>query len=165
MAIRSAGIYIIVFFLLLSSGNAADELSPELERFLVAAERGDLNEVQAVVGQVYVNGQRADGMNALLLAVANGHDDVVLFLLKRGVNVNHVNRSGETALTIAQKKGNDKIVESLKEGGAVEDLEEARNLTAIYEEEFRKIKERQKEEAQKKAAGEKALSLRKKALL
>ena len=142
MRIGSVIVFVILFCLF--TGNLIAEMSPQLKQFLSAAEKGDLNAVQTGAGKVYVNGQRADGMNALLLAVANGHDDVVLFLQKRGVNVNHVNSSGETALTIAQKKGNDKIVESLKEGGAVEDLEEARSLTAIYEEEFRKIKERRK---------------------
>jgi len=62
----------------------------------------------------------ADGMTPLLYASKWNNFELVELLLKKGANINAVNKNGDTALSISLKNGNNLIFEYLKEHGAVE---------------------------------------------
>ncbi|ESZ93263.1 ankyrin 2,3/unc44 [Sclerotinia borealis F-4128] len=61
-----------------------------------------------------------NGDTVLGVAVREGHVNVVMILLEKGVVINERNGFGETALDIAEEKGDKKII-ALLEGGEVED--------------------------------------------
>ena len=63
-------------------------------------ENGDLRSVHLVVrGGVDINVQRQDGLNALMLACVNGHQDIVEYLLdKPEIDVTARNKRGQTLL-------------------------------------------------------------------
>ena len=61
----------------------------ELDNFIKAAEKGDLNTVQSLVDKVNVNSKNEGNETALYKAAAYGYLDVVLFLVARqDVDVN-----------------------------------------------------------------------------
>ena len=50
----------------------------------------------------------------LITASANGHKEIVAFLLKNGIDVNQQDKYGETALITASYYGHKEIVEMLE---------------------------------------------------
>jgi len=62
----------------------------------------------------------ADGMTPLLYASKCGNFDMVKLLLEKGANINMQAANGDTALSIARKNNNEKILKFLTEHGAVE---------------------------------------------
>ena len=87
-----------------------------------AAERGDLQVVQDLINQGYDVNIVCDiscaGWTPVMIASANGHFDVVEFLLKNGANPNVQNNRGRTALAFATKYRFIPIVNVLLEYGA-----------------------------------------------
>ena len=58
-------------------------------------------------------------MNPLIICCKNGHINVGLYLAKlSNINVNHVDKDGQSALAIAAKMGQKEIVLSLLEKSA-----------------------------------------------
>jgi len=62
----------------------------------------------------------ADGMTPLLYASKWDNFDMVKLLVEKGANINTQTANGDTALSIARKNNNDKILKYLTEHGAVE---------------------------------------------
>ena len=58
------------------------------------------------------------GMKALHYAAADGHDEIVAFLIQRGLECNERNLLGETALIKASQNGHAMVAKVLLEGGA-----------------------------------------------
>jgi ankyrin repeat protein len=53
-----------------------------------------------------------------MLAILNGHADVVEALLARGADLDAVDSSGARPLQMARAKGNEEIIDSLLRAGA-----------------------------------------------
>lgn len=58
------------------------------------------------------------GKSVLMVAVENGHHGVVRLLLEKGADVQHQNNRGETALALAEKRGDPSLVELLEQYSA-----------------------------------------------
>ena len=69
-----------------------------------------------------VNAKGRDGQTPLMHAAQGtlGLDDMVRLLIARGADVNIKTRTGDTALGIAERMGNEHIVELLRAAGALE---------------------------------------------
>jgi ankyrin repeat protein len=109
---------------LLSRRNAHSESQrglPPVERFLVACQSGNVNEVKRLIRTgVSVNStRRRGGKTGLMLASANGHVATVRILLKMGAKVNITGgSSGKTALIRAAESGELEVVRLLLGHGA-----------------------------------------------
>ena len=94
----------------------------ELRRDLrEASYKGNLEEVRKIVSNFMVDinsvtGQ--DGTSALHLAACNGHNDVVIYLLDRGANLEAQTNGGSTALWLAVFFRHKVLVQLLLERGA-----------------------------------------------
>ena len=73
--------------------------------FLSAVQHGKYEEVKRLLARYdsLKNEQDRDGDSALMLAVREGHAQIVKLLLDAGANVNHGNNEGRTALMYASK--------------------------------------------------------------
>ena len=60
----------------------------------------------------------SQGFTNLIMAVDSNNEEVVRFLIKNGANVNAKTRDGDTALSLAVKKGYQNIINILKSNGA-----------------------------------------------
>ena len=71
--------------------------------FFKAAYHGQLDIVKQLLasGHVELDRVNAYGRTALMVAAMRGNTEVVQLLLKHGANVNHINKSNETALLLA----------------------------------------------------------------
>lgn len=86
---------------------------------LWASSSGDLGELKRLDVEGFdLAGGDYDQRTPLHLASADGHLDVVDFLLERGVDVNAVDRWGGTALDDARRGSHDAIVARLEAAGA-----------------------------------------------
>ena len=66
---------------------------------LIAADNGNLNEVQRLVSSgVNVNAKDNDGKTALIEASESGFTIIVKYLIENGANVNEKDRDGDSAL-------------------------------------------------------------------
>ncbi len=105
--------------LLLAAGAREGE---QEARLLVAAERGDLAEVRALLDAgAHVNARRSGDDSALILAAAGagpGALAVVSELLGRGADVRARGRGGRTALIAAAAGGDPQLVSRLLDGRA-----------------------------------------------
>ncbi|GFG17785.1 hypothetical protein IFM61392_10218 [Aspergillus lentulus] len=84
-----------------------------------AARVGDVKAVKALLEYEanvdYVGDENEDRNTALLLAVQEGHEDVVTLLLEKGANARHVNACDETALQLAESSGREEVARLLRE--------------------------------------------------
>lgn len=97
-----------------------------------AAERGDT----ATVRELLNHGANPDepnmhGWRALMIAVANQHEDTAKFLLEAGANPNVCNLLGRNALMFAARYGNEKLIRLLLRHGAKPDLNESYDPSAL----------------------------------
>jgi len=67
-----------------------------------------------------LTGADATGWTALMFACSNGKVDLVKYLVSKGADVNLKAKDGATALSLAKKEKNDKIIKILKANGAKE---------------------------------------------
>lgn len=89
------------------------------EFFRGAAAAGNLTAVKTVLNSSFdVDARDRSGHTALMLAILNGHADVVDALLAHGAAVNAVDSSGVRPLQMARTKGNEAIIDSLLRAGA-----------------------------------------------
>lgn len=98
-----------------------DTLSYKMDDALAicwAAAQGDLNELQRLVaGGVDLNAADYDGRTGLHLAASEGHYDAVVFLVKKGVNINPKDRWNNTPFVDAKRGNHKKIIEFLENHG------------------------------------------------
>lgn len=94
--------------------------SPERDansRLVIAARQGSLVQVKALIAEgVDVNGREmviGQGRSALFHASAEGHVDVVRYLLERGAEVDEAPAGRSTALIVASWEGHREIVRLL----------------------------------------------------
>ncbi|KAH0930160.1 hypothetical protein HID58_015887 [Brassica napus] len=94
-----------------------------------AARMGHVDVVKSLIGNDPSIGFRTDkkGQTALHMAVKGQNDEIVVELVKpdvaclvsfEGINLNPINKAGDTPLDIAEKIGNGELVSVLKEAGA-----------------------------------------------
>ena len=84
----------------------------------MAASRGNLQVVNALLGARAIVNVSRDGLTPLYLASQNGHAQVVRALLAGGANVNHARNDGMNPLFAASQNGHAQVVEALLTGGA-----------------------------------------------
>jgi ankyrin repeat protein len=91
------------------------------EDLLRAAELGDANGVDQMIGKgMDPNTADAKGNTLLIIAVREGHRDVVGALVRRKANANKRNQYGDTALMLASLRGDREIARTLIELGGAE---------------------------------------------
>ena len=98
-----------------------EKLKKEMNKQLLnAAEKGELSTVEKLLKEgVDIDYCTAGwGITALMIAVCNRHIDIIKILIKKGADVNHVDKDGCTALIFATRDDRIKIVELLKKSGA-----------------------------------------------
>lgn len=86
-------------------------------------EDGNFKEVQASLEslpiEINVNVQDDKGLTPLMCASANGHLDIVEYLIReRGANLNIKNNEGKTALDLAKENGHEEVAKFLIKFGA-----------------------------------------------
>ena len=89
-----------------------------------AAEKGDLRCLKFILRETDVDINSiidANGANALLIAVQNGHRDIVQALIRAGANINQPMNNGATALILAAQFGYLDIALLLLKAGAMVD--------------------------------------------
>jgi len=91
------------------------------EDLLRAAEIGDANGVDQMIGKgMDPNTADAKGNTLLIIAVREGHREVVSTLVRRKANANKRNQHGDTALMLASLRGDREIARILIESGGAE---------------------------------------------
>jgi ankyrin repeat protein len=93
---------------------------PSSKEILSAVESGDLAKVKELVEAnpklVHVTGNSK--LAPLDWAVGKGHEDIALYLIEKGADVNHKSLTRETALDLAKRKRLSNMVKLLEEHGA-----------------------------------------------
>lgn len=84
----------------------------------LACETGNLQLLRDIEGQVSFSSRTKSKESCLTIASANGHEEVINFLLQKRVHVNHKNALGDNCLLAAVKNGHLKIVPLLLKAGA-----------------------------------------------
>jgi serine/threonine-protein phosphatase 6 regulatory ankyrin repeat subunit B len=81
---------------------------------MIAAEKGDLTTVQALLGVsgININAQNSEGSTALLVAALNGNYGVVKALIKQGADVDITDNNGQTPIMVASSLGYMTIVQA-----------------------------------------------------
>jgi ankyrin repeat protein len=101
-----------------------------------AAERGDLDAVQAAVEaqKIKVDSRTSDGTNctALWLASQSGRAPVVKYLLEKGAGVDHSNSTGVSPLHAASSSGKLDVVTVLLAAGAAIEKAAKNGTTPLY---------------------------------
>lgn len=86
------------------------------------SEDGNFKEVRAILEslpiEINVNAQDDKGLTPLMCASANGHLNVVQYLIKEGANPNIKNNEGKTALDLAEENRHEEVAEFLRKAGA-----------------------------------------------
>jgi ankyrin repeat protein len=109
-------------FLLLAFAAGPAFASNLNDRLWSAASNGDLEGVKSAIEDGadidYFTGLSDDKMSVLQVAVMNGHADVVALLLKRGANINIVDKWGDTPLNTALLHNKKNVIGLLITSGA-----------------------------------------------
>ncbi|GMU52170.1 MAG: hypothetical protein AMXMBFR33_13160 [Candidatus Xenobia bacterium] len=117
--------------LLILVALVAPALASPAERFLEAAEAGDLQTMSRI--HVRVDCRDDEGETALMEAAEEGHLEVVRWLLEQGARPNLHDDEGETALIEAAEEGRRDVVALLLDWGAFINAHNHRGRTALME--------------------------------
>jgi ankyrin repeat protein len=115
--------------------NANEKDSRGMTVLMIAAERGSLDVVQALLnkGADVHEKELRQGRTALILAVANGHAPVVRALLDKGADVKDKDNNGWTPLMIVAERGDTAITQALlARGPDVNEKEAKQGRTALH---------------------------------
>eukprot|EP00559_Dactyliosolen_fragilissimus_P003031 CAMPEP_0184865056 /NCGR_PEP_ID=MMETSP0580-20130426/16828_1 /TAXON_ID=1118495 /ORGANISM="Dactyliosolen fragilissimus" /LENGTH=666 /DNA_ID=CAMNT_0027364075 /DNA_START=29 /DNA_END=2029 /DNA_ORIENTATION=- len=124
-----------------TTGNADYKVN-----FITAVVEGDLDEVAMLLGDdgigntthydgsIDINMGDYDKRAPLHIAAAHGNPDMVLFLCKRGANVNIEDQWGGTPIDDAARSGNQKCVNILKSYGASLNTKEVKHKSSLFHE-------------------------------
>jgi hypothetical protein len=125
-------IFVLIVFLPLLMLGGVRATASDAEDFFSAALSGDVTEVKRLLKRgVDVNARQEQGATALLLAVSNGHRDVVELLVEAGVDVDAQDGMGRSAIGFASATGQTEIVKLLIGAGADVNARDARGRTAL----------------------------------
>lgn len=107
---------------------------PQDPQLFNAAERGDLEEVRALVSRgADPNTNSLQGFSSLQAAASKGHLEVAMYLLEKGADVNYVSEAGRaTPLISAIGGGNLQLVKLLIEKGARVDHTAEQGITVLH---------------------------------
>lgn len=92
-------------------------------------DQGALNEYLRMGGDI--DARDSNGMTALILAVDEGCDSIVRFLLDRKASPDLTDRWGQTALMLAAGRNNSKCAKLLLASGAALNIRAENGLTAL----------------------------------
>ena len=110
-----------------------DECEGEVSTLWMAAQRGYVDVVRALVGRgADINKADNDGWTPLYIASHDGHVDVVRALMEGGADIDKANNDGCTPLYIASGEGHVDVVRALVEGGADIDKADKHGWTPLY---------------------------------
>jgi hypothetical protein len=112
---------------LLNEGSNPNELLFEI------AGSGALKELKQVITNRNpdINYIAPDGWSPLLIAVANGHDEIVKYLLKKGAKPNIYNKLGASPLLFSSWYGNESLCRVLLKYGANVNQQDMEGLTPL----------------------------------
>ncbi|KIE05682.1 hypothetical protein NF27_DO00040 [Candidatus Jidaibacter acanthamoeba] len=114
-------------------------------QFLEAVENGDKEKVINLVNKdpTLLKYTMEDGFTAIHLASLEGHNEVIEYLISKGMNVNVETNEGETAIHLAAYEGYNQTIELLCRNGAIfsplevyENLLEGIKLKIIEDKDF-----------------------------
>ena len=121
-------LFSIFCILLIPTFFAEAGISDKNDKLIQAAEKGNLQEVQAALAEgadingiviMKKHGMSVKGPTPLKAASRNGHTEVVKYLLNKGAEINaKANTTQSTALMIASENGYTEIVRILLDKGA-----------------------------------------------
>ena len=112
--------------------DAKDNVAGQEDSIAIAAGKGDLARVQALIAaQADVNAKAANGATGLMLASTNGHADVVKALLEDHADPNMKWINGSTALILASEVGHADVVRALLNAAADVDIKNIKGANAL----------------------------------
>lgn len=120
--------------LYLSTTDKSLRVTNMRDELLNACRNGDIKTVVKVIDSTYIEYKDDNGDTALTLASSKGHLEIVKMLLKKGANLNHQNRLGDTALKLSfmsPVKGRANMYNLLLEEGADMELQDDYGTTAL----------------------------------
>ena len=114
--IRISLLILILIFLIL---KLKDLLTPKEERFLKAAENGNLKKIKSMLNKevnikTLINAVDKENNTALILASKFGYSEIVKILIENGADINIKNNDGKTALDYAEENDYKNIIQLLK---------------------------------------------------
>lgn len=119
-----------ILFAFCAAGSAASKKEKAL---LAAADTGDFEEVQKLVGKgVSVNIVDETQTTPLHWATFRGHTEIVDFLIENGALVNTVDNAGFSPLDSAAEEDHVKIARSLIRAGATVNIRNVEGRTPLY---------------------------------
>lgn len=102
-----------------------------LTALMLSASFGDLDMVQFLVSKgAKINYKTLRG-SALLMAIANNHDNTAIFLMSKNADINMAAIDGRTPLMAASSEGNLKMVEMLLKANANKEAKHSSGKKAI----------------------------------
>jgi ankyrin repeat protein len=129
------GHYDLVKALIDQGGDVSIGANDGWTPLMLAAEKGHLTTVQALLGapDIDIDAQKLDGATALIVAAANGKNDLVKALIDKGGDVNIRAHDGWPPLIFAAEKGHLTTVQALLSAPDIDiDAQISNGVTALY---------------------------------
>ena len=112
-------IFLLILILIFLILKLKDLLTPKEERFLKAAENGNLKKIKSMLNKevnikTLINAVDKENNTALILASKFGYHEIVKIFIENGADINIKNNDGKTALDYAEENDYKSIIELLK---------------------------------------------------